>query len=175
MPTTRSAILPDDAPAIAALDTGFTTDTILSVEHSNRGFVLHPLRLEQSLTKVFPLHDLHNSERPWNFARVAIHEDRIVAFIATGYQPWNKRLILWHLYVDRPYRCQHIGQSLIAEALQHGIKNGAQHVWAETSNLNAPGIAAYERWGFELCGLDMSLYRHTAAEGEVALFLARAI
>ena len=45
----------------------------------------------------------------------------------------------------------------------------------ETSNLNLPGVRAYERLGFQVCGLDTSLYDGTPSEGEVALFLSRSL
>ena len=34
----------------------------------------------------------------------------------------------------------------------------------ETSNVNAPGLAAYERLGFTLSGVDLTLYEGTAAK-----------
>ena len=46
---------------------------------------------------------------------------------------------------------------------------------AGTTNLNLPGVQAYERLGFHLCGLDTSLYDATPSEGEVALFLCRSL
>ena len=50
------------------------------------------------------------------------------------------------------------------------IEVGARHIWLETSSLNVPGAAAYRGMGFELTGLDLTLYDATPAEGEVALF-----
>ena len=53
-----------------------------------------------------------------------------------------------------------------------GRQLGADHLWIETSNLNVPAVAAYQQWGFELCGLDTAFYRATPARGEVAIFLS---
>jgi ribosomal protein S18 acetylase RimI-like enzyme len=50
---------------------------------------------------------------------------------------------------------------------------GALTVWIETSHVNHPGIAAYRRLGFDICGFDTTLYRGTPAEDETALYMAR--
>jgi ribosomal protein S18 acetylase RimI-like enzyme len=53
------------------------------------------------------------------------------------------------------------------------LRRGAINLWLETSNLNVPGIRAYRRLGFELCGADATLYLGTPAASEQALFFAR--
>ena len=45
-------------------------------------------------------------------------------------------------------------------------------VWLETSNLAYPAIQFYRGVGFELCGLDASLYEGEQA-GETALYFMR--
>jgi ribosomal protein S18 acetylase RimI-like enzyme len=66
-----------------------------------------------------------------------------------------------------------IGRLLLETALAHGRSQGAHTAWLEVTSVNTPAIDAYRALGFELCGLDLSLYEHTAAEGEIALFMAR--
>jgi ribosomal protein S18 acetylase RimI-like enzyme len=77
--------------------------------------------------------------------------------------------------VDAARRRRGIGRQLLETALAPAREAGARTAWVETSNLNLPGVRAYERLGFQLCGLDTSLYVGTAAEGEVALFLSRTL
>jgi len=49
---------------------------------------------------------------------------------------------------------------------------GASHVWLETSNVNVPGVRAYERLGYALCGVDR-LYYGSYMPGEAAIYLAK--
>jgi len=48
-------------------------------------------------------------------------------------------------------------------------------VWLETSNVNVPGIAAYTRLGYALCGVDTTLYEATAAAAETAIYLSKSL
>ena len=57
----------------------------------------------------------------------------------------------------------------------HGRELGARRVWLETSTINVPGIAAYARLGYTLCGADATFYEATYAEGEAAIYLSKAL
>jgi ribosomal protein S18 acetylase RimI-like enzyme len=65
-----------------------------------------------------------------------------------------------------------VGRALLERAEAHGRDVGATHVWLETSNVNVPGIAAYTRLGYELCGADR-LYYGSYMPGEAAIYLAK--
>jgi ribosomal protein S18 acetylase RimI-like enzyme len=93
--------------------------------------------------------------------------------VATRYEAWNRRVVIWHLYVSGEYRRRGVGGRLLETALAAAREAGARTAWLETSNLNVPAVRAYERLGFVLCGLDTTLYDGTPAEGEVALFFSR--
>ncbi len=54
----------------------------------------------------------------------------------------------------------------------YGRKVGASHVWLETSNVNVPGVTAYHRLGYTLCGADR-LYYGSYMPGETAIYLAK--
>jgi ribosomal protein S18 acetylase RimI-like enzyme len=123
------------------------------------------------VTKSFPL-DL-DSQREWESTWLALDRGRPVGVAATEYQNWNRRVVIWHLYVNPDQRRRGIGRRLLETALAAAHEAGARTAWLETSSLNLPGVRAYERLGFRLCGLDTSLYDATPAEGEVALFLCR--
>lgn len=169
----RAARLPDDADAIQALDTSFVTDSIYEVGSTGLGFALREHRLAEPLVKLFPLDDLHDEARPWSHAFVAEDAGGCVGFAAAGFEPWNQRLVLWHLYVDPPARGRGVGRRLAERVAEVGRELGAGHVWLETSNLNVPGVAAYQALGYALAGLDLTLYDGTPAQGEIALFFAR--
>jgi ribosomal protein S18 acetylase RimI-like enzyme len=127
--------------------------------------------------KTFPLEldDLAERAHEWERSWLALDGELPVGVIATQEERWNRRVIVWHLYVSASHRKQGIGRRLLEVALETAHAAGALTAWLETSNINVPGIRAYERLGFELCGLDTSLYEGTAAEGEVALFLSRSL
>ncbi len=168
----RPANLPDDSDGIAAIDTGFETDSYYDVEAEAHAFriVQRPMA---GRTKTFFVYDLREAEREWDEAHVAIDGDRIVGFVATGWQFWNRRLVLWHIYVDRSARGQGLGHRLLQLVHDRAARQGALSIFLETSNLNVPGIAWYERQGFVLGGLDTTLYEGTAAREEKALYLMK--
>jgi len=175
MPVVRSAILPQDAAGIAAIDTAFTTHRIYEVAVLGDEITLRPHDLDTPLTKRFPLDDLESAERPYDRAWVAVEDETIVGFAATSYAEWNRRLVLWHLYIDTPWRGRGLARQLLASVEAEGAARDARHIWLETSSLNAPGVAAYRALGFSLSGVDLTLYDGTPAEGEVALFFSRPV
>jgi ribosomal protein S18 acetylase RimI-like enzyme len=171
----REARLPEDAEQIASIDTSFTTDMIYVPRFDGDMILLKQVTLDVPITKRFPIDDLIQRDTPWEFAIVATINDRICGFIAADYQVWNRRVTIRHLYVDGHQRKRGIGRALTDRAEDYGIEKGALSMWAETSSLNTPGVRAYRRLGFELCGLDTTLYQGTPAENETALFLARLV
>ncbi|AUX42269.1 uncharacterized protein SOCE26_036990 [Sorangium cellulosum] len=87
-------------------------------------------------------------------------------------EEWNRRMSIWHFYIDLPYRGRGGGRELMRAGIEWGRRAGAKMAWIETTHLNDPGIQAYRRLGFEICGFDASLYRGTPAEGEIAVYMA---
>lgn len=171
----RPAILPDDAAAVAAIDTSFTTRQVYDIDVSGNSIRLALRNLESPLSKRFVLDDLESPTRPYDHAWVAVDGGKIVGFAATSFEQWNRRLVLWHLYVDPLRRRRGIARRLLQEVGDHGIDLGARHLWLETSSLNAPGFAAYRALGFSLTGVDLTLYDGTPAEGEMAVFFSRGL
>jgi ribosomal protein S18 acetylase RimI-like enzyme len=175
MPTIRPAELPRDRAAIAAIDLGFETAVVLTLEADKRGLQLVEVRLDAPITKTFPLDDIDDPQRPWTFAVVAEIDGRVIGFAASEYRQWNRRMVIWHLYVDRAHRGAGLARRLLDAIEDQARADGALRLWLETSNLNVPGLAAYERLGFRLSGIDASLYDGTPAEGEFAIFLERPV
>ena len=162
-----------DAELLLEVDTSFETATVFDVHRQADGFTLVERSVDPPVTKAFPLED--RNDRRWDSAWLALSGARPVGFVATQLEAWNGRVIVWHLYVSHDQRGQGIGRRLLETALAAAQEQGASRAWLETSNLNVPGVRAYRRMGFELVGLDVSLYDNTAAEGETALFLARSL
>ena len=162
-----------DSAAVSALDTSFTTTAVFEVTGDDSGLTLSLAQLDAPLTKRFPLDDLDAEDRPWSDAWVAEADSVLVGFAATSFESWNRRLVLWHLYVAPELRRRGVAARLLAEVEQHAQAVGARHIWLETSSLNVPGASAYRRLGFELTGIDRTLYDATPAEGEIALFFSK--
>ena len=162
----------DDLGAVQALDRELETDREFIVRRTPDRLELVSVRLPKPHRKRFPFDP---SADPWTHGFVAVEDERIRGFIATSVETWNSRLVLRHFYVDRDARRRGIGRALMQHAVAEGREAGAVTAWAETSNRNYPGVQAYARLGFALCGFDLSLYVATPAEGEFALYLARDI
>ena len=176
MASIRPAKMPDYVDAILALDISYDTDVIFGVRFDDGLIALEEVRLEAPITKSFPLNDLHDPIMPWTIALVAVDDrDAVVGFLAAEFRAWNRRLVLWHLYVDRAHRGMGVARGLVEAIQVQAERAGALHIWLETSNLNVPGVKAYSQMGFQVSGLDATLYDGTSSEGEFALFLSRKV
>ena len=161
-----------DVAALQALDTSFSSESMYEVKAVHDSLHLQLRSLPSPRCKRFKI-DL---EMPaWSAGFVAISDGELCGFIATNYEGWHRRLAIWHFYVDAKWRRRGIGRRLMNQAIESGRQEGAETAWAETSNYNHPGVHAYQRLGFALCGFDMSLYKGTPSDDEFALYLALSI
>lgn len=170
----RRVRLPADAAALTRIDAGFSSDVGLHARRDGDSFVLAERPLDPPVSKRFPLDEVvAQAQLQWDAGFVALLDGVLCGFAATAYHNWNRRLQLCHLYVDRGSRRRGVARGLVDAVLVHGRRTPAVHVWLETSNVNQPAVAAYRRLGFEIRGLDTTLYDGTGAAGEVALYLTR--
>jgi len=160
-----------DAAAIRQLDASYTTELVYEVTAESDSLRLG-LRPTLARRGRFPI-DLERP--PWDQGYVAVENEAVRGFIATRLEAWNHRLAIWHFYVDRDHRRRGFGRALVEHALAAGQRSGALTAWAETSNVNVPGIEAYRRLGFSICGFDLTLYHGTPSEGQFAVYLSRRI
>lgn len=168
----RPARLPDDAPGIAALDASYETEAIDRIEDADRGFRIVRTPIPK-VTKRFWVYDLESEDRDWDEAHVAVEDDRIVGFSCSSWQFWNRRVILWHVYVDRPYRGGGLGRRLLEPVFARAKRQRANCVYLETSNHNTPGIDWYQRQGFRFGGLDTTLYDGREGAAEVGVYMVK--
>lgn len=162
-----------DRPGVMAIETVYETATIFDVVVDARRIELVERKLAAPRVKRYAIADAFASWAQWDTAWVAEVDGTIVGFSAVEYVPWHVRLILWHLYVSPAQRGQGIARALMARVEEHGRTCGASHVWLETSNVNPPGIAAYERLGYALCGADVLFYEDMPYADERALYFAK--
>jgi GNAT superfamily N-acetyltransferase len=158
-----------DVARVWELNTSFTTREKYEVHRTDAGLLLTRKLLAQTISKTFSLDLVADS---WEAAFVCVVDGRLCGFVAGELQEWNRRLVIRHFYVDSAARGKGLGRLLIQRMLQWGRERKASAAWAETSNLNVPGVQAYDRLGFFICGFDESLYFGTENSGEFALFLS---
>ena len=163
-----------DRGQVIALDTSITVESLLRVRQDGDSFLIGTEPLDRPTVKAFDLRT-EVADAAWDSAWVAEGPGGIAGFAATRYDDWNRRQVLLHLYVSPAVRRRGIGRELVSEAVRQGRANRADHVWLETSNANAPAVRAYERMGFRLCGLDVTLYNGTPARGEIGLFMSQTL
>ncbi|MFG2295726.1 GNAT family N-acetyltransferase [Streptomyces sp. NPDC048603] len=171
---------PEDAPAIEALDSSFTTATVFEAAATDTGFALREVPVDPPVRKVFPSeeHDEQEIGEDADTDRrtfVAVDGDELCGFAAVGYSAWNRRLTVEDIEIAPAHRGHGIGRALMEHADAFARERGAGHLWLEVSSVNAPAVHAYRRMGFVFCGLDTTLYDGTPAAGEQALFMSRTV
>lgn len=159
-----------DWDQVEGLDTSFSTNERYVLRRNDDQVTLLRVPLEAPISKAFPREFGVDS---WDHGFVCTADDQLYGFIGGEVQQWNRRLVVWHFYVDKRYRLYGIGRALMNAMLSWGRACDASLAWVETSNLNVPGVLAYERLGFQICGFDESLYTGTPNHNEFALFMSR--
>lgn len=172
----RSVNLPDDLADIDAVDRSFTTDRIYRVVCTPQSFALEEVPVHPPLCKHYPFEADLGEGREGEHGLIAEDSGAVVGFATFAHERWNRRTTLWHLYVAATHRKQGVGSALFEGVIEHARSAGMRCVWLETSTLAYPAIQFYRRLGFELCGLDTSLYDSAVTlPGETALYFARPV
>lgn len=162
-----------DRRAVEAIDTAFETTEVFDLVTTARRVELVERALEAPLVKRYSIGEVFAQWATWDHGWVA-DADGVRGFATTEYEGWNGRLNLWFLYISPPWRRRGVGRALLERVEAHGRQVGASHVWLETSSANVPGVRAYERLGYSLCGADRTYYGRYMP-GETAIFLAKAL
>jgi len=162
-----------DRRGVAKIETAFQTEAIFDVVVTPRTMELRERRQLTPLTKRYAIADVFAPWSTWDTGWVAVDDDRVIGFAGVEYEAWHRRLVLWHLYVQPTHRRSGVGRKLLEVVEAHGRARGARRVWLETSNVNVPGIAAYERLGYRLCGADHTVYDGLPYQDEVALYFQK--
>ena len=162
-----------DRKGCEAIDTSFETTSVFELVTSDRRLELVERALETPLVKSYEIDEVFAHWASWEVGWVA-DDNGVVGFATAEYEEWNGRLNLWFLYIAPPWRRRGVGRALIERVEAHGRKVGASHLWLETSSANVPGVRAYERLGFSLCGVDRTYYERYMP-GETAIFLSKSL
>lgn len=169
--TVRELDRTTDRRGVEAIDTTFETTSVFDLVTTARRIELVERPLATPLRKRYSIGEVFAGWARWDAGWVA-DDGGIRGFACVEHEPWHQRLILWFLYIAPAWRRRGVGRALLERVEAHGRAVGATHVWLETSNVNVPGVAAYNRLGYELCGADR-LYYGTYMPGETAIYLAK--
>lgn len=169
--TVRSLDRVADRRGVEAIDTSFETRSVFDLVTTERKIELVERALPQPLTKRYSIAEVFAGWARWDTGWVA-DDGGVRGFATVEYEPWHGRLVLWFLYIAPAWRRRGVGRALLAQVEAHGREVGATHVWLETSNVNVPGLTAYGRLGYALCGADR-LYYGAYMPGETAIYLAK--
>jgi ribosomal protein S18 acetylase RimI-like enzyme len=101
-------------------------------------------------------------EEPRVFA--ALQGNEQIGWIELGYEKWNNRMRVWEFLVEKKWREQGIGTSLMNHAVKIAQEKGARMLVLETQSNNALAIDFYLNYGFELIGLDTAAYSNSDIE-----------
>ena len=170
----RELVRATDRRGVEAIDTSFETATVFDVVTGARTIELVERVLERPMTKRYSIGEVFAPWASWDTGWVAEADGAIRGFATVGYEAWHQRLVLWFLYIEPAWRRRGIGRALLEQVEAHGKQVGASHVWIETSSVNVPAVAAYERLGYALCGADRTFYG-AYMPGEAAIFLAKTL
>ncbi len=170
--TIRALTRKTDQRGVEGVDTAFETATVFDVVTSARGIELVERTLPAPLVKRYSIGEVFAPWARWDDGWVAEEDGVIRGFATVQHEPWHQRLVLWFLYISPPWRRRGVGRALLERVEDHGRVVGATHVWLETSNVNVPGVTAYNRIGYALCGAD-TLYYGEYMPGETAIYLAK--
>lgn len=179
--TTRP-LTPADVPRLDQIDANFESDRFLHVEKSIDGLNTSWRLIERPLDPPFLSAD-YNFQPDECAALIErlrqadglylIVEDgaRPVALIDVETEHWRKAANVWHILIDRAYRRQGLGTQLMQRVIDWARSAGLRGIVCETQTNNWAACRFYQKFGFQLCGIDDHFYSNEdLAVKEVALF-----
>src|SRR5207244_5377226 len=135
MLTIRPAQWPQDIAALAAIDTSFVTHTIYRPVCEAWSFRLVEESVDPPLRKVYAFQpDDPNERDTWDYTAIAEADGQLAGVAAAQYIDWNRRAVIWHLYVLPACRRRGVGTRLLEalDSFAHSV--GARCLWVETQN-----------------------------------------
>ena len=139
-------------------------------------FTLERVRLKTPYTKRFELEPLDHYQAICNAGfSLAVHEGaRIVAIALAEAQSWNQSLWIHEFHVLEACQGRGIGHTLMEALVERSGAAGLRIMVCEVQNTNVPAIHFYRRMGFQVQGIDLSLYTNNDwPDGEIALWMKR--
>jgi ribosomal protein S18 acetylase RimI-like enzyme len=96
---------------------------------------------------------------------------RLVGVVDVKRENWREAGFVWNIAVDRACRGQGIGYGLMKRVIEWGQCEGLRAIILETQTNNWPACRFYQRFGFQISGIDDHYYTNRDVEKkDVALF-----
>ena len=174
--TIREIRWPEEFEAIKRLDASFSSASTFHVVREGHSFILSEKKASPPLQKSYSLSGLGEQILPSDHTFVAENSAGLLGIASMRFEAWNKRAILRHLYIAAEHRGLGTGRALVEAVAACARALGARCLWAETQNTNHPAVQFYLRLGFQLCGLDTSLYTMSNdPAAEIGLFFTKPV
>lgn len=104
----------------------------------------------------------------------AYRDGGLIALVIAEPQHWNNTLMIWHVQVHKTYQRQGYGKLLIDQVNDMAQEKGFRATTIETQNTNVPAIHFYRHCGYQIEGIDISLYSNNRNhDDEVAIYMRR--
>lgn len=99
-------------------------------------------------------------------------DQQFVALAIAEPQYWNNTLLIWHLQVHERHQRKGYGKILIDKMADMARDKGLRAVTVETQNTNVAAVQFYMQCGFQIEGIDLSLYSNNdTGNEEIALYM----
>jgi ribosomal protein S18 acetylase RimI-like enzyme len=96
---------------------------------------------------------------------------RLVGMVDVKREAWREAGFVWNIAVDRAYRSQGLGWKLMQRVIKWGRREKLRAIILETQTNNWSACHFYQRFGFQLTGIDDHYYTNNdIANKEVAIF-----
>jgi len=173
-----------DVARLAEIDSNFESPLYLDVVKEVEGLNVTWRLIERPLDEPFVCtdFDFDDKERREIAQRmetddglwlVAESAGRLVGAVDVQQQAWRKAGWVWNIAVDRAYRGRGLGREMLERVLEWGRRQGLRAIILEAQTNNWHACRFYQRFGFQLSGLDDHYYTNRdVANKEVALFWA---
>lgn len=168
----------EDIQACRQLDASYLTDYVWQLQTQEKGRTVSlrfdTVRLPRPMPVEYPrlLDELTSHwEEQGCFLIARNREQEIVGFLDAYPNVWQKQLVIYNLVIDKPYRRQKVGTSLLEKAKKWAEQSGMYQIMLDVQTKNHPGIAFAQKHGFQFCGYNELYY----SNGDITLFFARSI
>lgn len=163
---------------------GFVTREIYEVSKEEKddeiNISLKLKRLEEPLIKEWPYIEKdivwYNEIIMQELSLGAYDNEKLIGVLIVEKREWNNSLWVADIAIAQEYRRKGIGSLLMDNLFKLARVKQVRIIGLETQSTNLPAILFYRRNGFELDGVDLSLYTNNDIENkEVALYMKKKI
>lgn len=100
----------------------------------------------------------------------AYDNDKLIGVLIVEKREWNNSLWVANIVISEEYRGRGIGSLLMDNLFRLARDKGFRIIGLETQSTNLPAISFYRKNGFELDGIDLSLYTNNDVKNEEVAF-----